>query len=71
MAEADAARVELSAVMLRSYVMYAHAAGLRFLGATTLVDEFTTRTENFGTHTSAIASSVNLGGPGSGTVMEV
>ena len=46
-AEVDTIRAELSLLMIRSHVGYAHAAGVRLLMASRLVDDFQNRTENW------------------------
>ena len=68
--EADVNRVELSAVMLRSYMHYAHAVGVRTMAASRLVDDFLLRTETFGTLTESYSSKSHTGSPDGGTVLE-
>ena len=65
-AEVDAIRTELSIMMIRSHVGYAHAALLRATVTSLLVDDFQTRTENFGIFGSNGATHLETGTPGSG-----
>lgn len=68
--EADVNRIEIAGVMIRSYMNYVHAAGVRVMAASRLVDDFLTRTENFGTLTESYGSRSHTGGPDGGTVLE-
>ena len=68
--EADMTRAELSLLMIRSHMGYAHAAGVRTTVAARLVDDFQTRTENFGTFISTGATYQEAGSPGAGTYNE-
>ena len=65
-AEADMIRCELSALMIRSHVGYAHAAGVRVTLAARLVDDFQVRTENFATFYESGMTYQDAGAPGGG-----
>ena len=69
-AEADVTRVEISGLMLRSYMAYAHATGIRATICSRLVDDFMTRTETFGTLTETYSSKIYVGAPPGGVIME-
>ena len=69
-AEIDMVRAELSLLMIRSHIAYAHAAGLRATLASRLVDDFQTRTENFGMLLESGGVYMDTGGPGGGVTME-
>ena len=62
--EADMSRAELSLLMIRSHMGYAHAAGVRATVAARLVDDFQARTENFGTLSITGAVYQEAGSPG-------
>ena len=64
--EIDVARVEIAALMVRSHIGYAHAALVRFVVASRLIDDFTLRTENFMMCCDTALTRVSAGGPGSG-----
>jgi hypothetical protein len=68
--EADMSRAELSLLMIRSHMGYAHAAGVRATVAARLVDDFQARTENFGTLSITGATYQEAGSPGAGTYNE-
>lgn len=68
--EADVNRIELATLMIRSYMNYTHAVGLRTMAANRLVDDFLIRTENFGTLTESYTTKSHTGGPDGGTVLE-
>ena len=70
-AEADAQRAELSLLMIRSHMGYAHAATVRGIMASSLIDDFQTRTENFGMFTQTGATYQDAGAPGGGIYNEV
>ena len=70
-AEADAARVEIAGVMVRSHFAYCHLAGARVVRASTLVDDFTTRIENFAAGSETYGTAIHIGSPGSGVTLEV
>lgn len=69
-AEIDMIRAELSLLMIRSHIGYAHAAGVRGTLASRLVDDFQNRTENFGVLFESGAVYMDTGGPGGGVTME-
>ena len=69
-AEADVVRAELSLLMIRSYVGYAHAAGVRATAASRLIDDFQNRTETFGILNESGTSYTDAGAPGGGTTNE-
>jgi len=62
-AEADATRVELSSLAIRSYMGYTHAAGARVMMAYHLFDDWIQRTENFGSLTENHVEVTTTGGP--------
>ena len=68
--EADVVRMEVGAGMIRSYMGYVHAAGLRVMAATTLVDDYSNRTEQFGTCNDNTTGDKYLIAPGGGTCLE-
>ena len=59
--EVDVARLEIAAVMIRSYWAYGHAGIARITQARVFVDEFQTRTEQFGVTNDSALSRVNVG----------
>ena len=69
-AEIDTVRSELSLLMIRSHVGYAHAALLRVTVASRLVDDFQTRTENFMVFLQSGTSHTDAGAPGGGVTNE-
>ena len=69
-AEADLIRSELSALMIRSHVGYAHAAGARLTMASRMVDDFVARTETFGTLVESCGTYTDLNSPGGGVTNE-
>lgn len=68
--EADVVRMEVGAGMIRSYMGYVHAVGLRVMAAATLVDDYSNRTENFGACTDNTTGADYLIAPGGGTSLE-
>lgn len=68
--EADAARVEVAGVMVRSLVADCHFAGARVVRATSLIDDFATRVENFGAGAETYGTAIHIGAPGSGVTLE-
>ena len=69
--EADVIRMEVGLGMIRSYMGYVHAAGIRVMAAVTLVDDYSNRTENFGTCIDNTTGDDYLIAPGAGTSLEV
>ena len=69
-AEVDLIRCELSLLMIRSHVGYAHAAGVRVVRASRLIDDFQTRSENFGVLSESGATYTDTGAPGGGVTNE-
>ena len=69
-AEVDLIRSELSLLMIRSHVGYAHAAGVRMVGASRLVDDFWNRTENFTLFSDKTGAYNDTGAPGGGITNE-
>ena len=69
-AEVDLIRSELSLLMIRSHVGYAHAAGLRFTAASRLVDDFQNRIENFIYMQDNTGAYTDSGAPGGGLTNE-
>ena len=69
-AEIDAVRAELSVLMIRSHVGYAHAAVMRITLASRLIDDFQTRTENFGILSDTTTTHTDSGSPGGGITNE-
>ena len=69
-AEVDLIRSELSLLMIRSHVAYAHAAGLRFTAASRLVDDFQNRIENFIYMQDNTGAYTDSGAPGGGLTNE-
>ena len=69
--EADVIRMEVGAGMIRAYMGYVHAAGLRVMAAATLVDDYSSRTELFGSCTDNTTGEEYLLAPGGGTSNEV
>ena len=65
-AEIDTIRAELSLLMIRSHVGYAHAAGVRVTMASRLIDDFQTRTENWLLSSDTTTTHTDAGGPGGG-----
>ena len=65
-AEVDLVRAELSTLMIRSHVGYAHAAGIRLTMASRVIDDFQTRTENFGILGESGTTHQEAGAPGGG-----
>ena len=68
--EADVIRMEVGAGMIRAYMGYVHAAGIRVMAATTLVDDYSNRTENFGMCNDNTTGDDYLIAPGGGTCLE-
>ena len=64
--EADAIRCEIAALMLHSYVGYAHATLARLTLASRMVDDFVNKYEAFGVRDDGGVNRIELGGPGSG-----
>ena len=69
-AEADAARVEIAGVMIRSHLAYCHLAGARVVRASCLIDDFANRIENFGAGAETYGTAIHIGSPGSGVTLE-
>jgi len=69
-AEVDMIRSELSLLMIRSHVGYAHAAGVRMVVASRLVDDFWNRTENFMMMSDKTGAYNDTGAPGGGITNE-
>ena len=69
--EADVIRMEVGAGMIRSYMGYVHAAGVRVMAAATLVDDYSNRTELFAACTDNTTGDDYLIAPGGGTSLEV
>ena len=69
-AEVDMVRAELSLLMIRSHVGYAHAAGVRATAASRLIDDFQNRTETFGIFNESGAIYTDAGAPGGGITNE-
>ena len=65
-AEADVVRSELSLLMIRSHVGYAHATGVRLTLASRMIDDFVARVETFGMLTETGATFTDAGSPGGG-----
>ena len=65
-AEIDAIRAELSLLMIRSHVGYAHAAAVRLTMASRLVDDFQNRTENWALSSDSTTTYTDTGAPGGG-----
>ncbi len=63
----DASRVELIGLAIRSYMGVVQNMGMRIVKATTLIDDWQLRTENYGTFVDNQVDSIMLGGPGAGT----
>ena len=68
--EADAARVEIAGVMVRSQLANCHFAGARVVRATSLIDDFATRIENFSAGAETYGTAIHIGAPGSGVTLE-
>ena len=68
--EADLARIEISGLMIRSHMTYGHVAGARLVCASSIVDDFTTRTESFGVLNDNALTRFDLGSPGGGITLE-
>ena len=68
--EADAARVEIAGVMARSHLAHCHFAGARVVRATSLIDDFATRIENFSAGADTYGTAIHIGAPGSGVTLE-
>ena len=68
--EADLARVEITELMIRAHMAYAHAAAVRITKASTLIDDFQVRHESFGVFDDSKTTETNIGSPGSGTTLE-
>ena len=68
--EADLARVEIAGLMIRSHMTYGHVAGARIVCASSIVDDFTTRTESFGVLNDNALTRLDLGSPGGGITLE-
>ena len=68
--EADTVRIEIAALMIRSYMGYAHAAMARVCVASRLIDDLLWRNEYFGVFIDNCTSYTYLSGPGGGLVME-
>ena len=69
-AEVDAIRCELSLLMIRSHVGYAHAAGIRVTAAARLIDDFQLRDEKFALYCPTAVNYVDTGAPGGGIYVE-
>ena len=68
--EADLARVEIAGLMIRSHKAYGHVTGARLVCASSIVDDFTTRTESFGVLNDNALTRFDLGSPGGGITLE-
>ena len=68
--EADAARVEIAGVMARSLLAHCHFSGARVVRATSLIDDFATRIENFSAGAETYGTAIHIGAPGSGVTLE-
>ena len=68
--EADLARVEIAGLMIRSHKAYGHVTGARLILASSIVDDFTTRTESFGALNDNALTRFDLGSPGGGITLE-
>ena len=68
--EADAARIEIAGVMARSQLAHCHFAGARVVRATSLIDDFANRIENFSAGTETYGTAIHIGAPGSGVTLE-
>ena len=64
--EADAVRCEIAALMIHSYVGYAHATLARLTLASRMVDDYVNKNEFFGVLDDSGVNKISLGGPGSG-----
>ena len=69
-AEIDTIRAELSLLMIRSHVGYAHAAGARLIMASRLVDDFQNRNETFAVSSIQTTTYTDAGAPGGGITNE-
>ena len=69
-AEVDVIRSEMSLLMIRSHIGYAHIAGVRATAASRLVDDFWNRTENFATLCDNTGAYNDVGAPGGGITNE-
>ena len=68
-AEVDVARVEIVyGASIKAYFGYTHNVGARKVFARQYVDDFVTRTENYGTLNDNQTTVVKAGGPGAGVV---
>ena len=70
-AEADATRVEIGNVMIRSLWNMAHVAGARCLTAYNYMDDFVMRVENIGTMVDTQTNITHTGSPGSGVTSDM
>ena len=68
--EADLVRIEIAGLMIRSHKTYGHVAGARLVCASSIVDDFTTRSESFGVLNDAAVTRMDLGSPGGGITLE-
>jgi len=68
--EADLVRIEIAGLMMRSHMTYGHVAGARLVSASSIVDDFTTRTESFGALNDNAVTRFDLGSPGGGITLE-
>ncbi|MCY3565434.1 MAG: hypothetical protein OXH27_04560 [Gammaproteobacteria bacterium] len=66
-ASVDTTRIEIGGLSIRSYMGFVGAVGLRMFRATSLIDDWIMRTENFGTFVDNQTESTFLGAPGAGT----
>lgn len=69
--EVDVMRMELSGAMIRAYMGYVHAAGMRICAAATLVDDWSSRNETFGACMDQTTGDNYLIAPGGGDSLEV
>ena len=67
--EADIVRAEIASLMIRSHVGYAHAAGVRLTMASKLIDDLSTRTEQFGIFSDSGTNYTLTSAPGGGVVI--
>ena len=69
-AEVDVIRAELTQLMARSHIGYAHAAAIRATAASVLFDDFTARVENFAILSDKSGMYADLATPGGGITNE-
>lgn len=69
--EADVARTEVADAVIKAYFTYTHAVGFRTAAAYQYFDDFVSRTEIFSTLNDNTTLAEELGGPGSGEIVEM